>query len=65
MLTTAFSSLAAAPQQGAQRLRDLTVFPTLDLGFKFTFNIKGKLSRISGGSILPDEIAALQSGGIL
>lgn len=61
LLAVVLLSIAAAPQQGKQRLRELAVFPTLNLRIDFNWNCDGLLWRISRGSSLQDEIADLQS----
>lgn len=51
---------AAAPAHGKQRLRELAVLPSVALQCNFKVDIDGNTWRISDGSGLPDDIAALK-----
>jgi tetratricopeptide (TPR) repeat protein len=54
------SSHAAAPQRGADRLRELVIFPAMNLNFDFGFATLGNAWVINGGANLPDQIYQLR-----
>jgi hypothetical protein len=43
-----FLSQAAAPPRGADRLRELVVFPVMHLNFNFEFTCRGKWLQAAG-----------------
>jgi tetratricopeptide (TPR) repeat protein len=56
----AHSLQGAAPLHGKERLRELAVFPVLNLTLQLDFNFSGRQWRISDGRSLADEIAGMR-----
>lgn len=56
----AFSSRAAAPAHGKQRLRELVILPSMDLNFSFAWNFDGNLWRFGSSGDLREDIASFK-----
>jgi tetratricopeptide (TPR) repeat protein len=55
-----FSANAATEPRGADRLRELVIFPEMNLNFAFGLSSQGNYAVISDGENLPDEIVQLR-----
>ena len=53
-------AFAAAPPRGDARLRELVVFPVIDLSFNFGLNFQGNEWVVSKNVDLPSEISRLR-----
>ena len=60
ILALALPAFGAAPPHGAQRLRELVVFPELNLNFNFGLRFNGASWIISDTDDLPDDLARLR-----
>ena len=60
MLTVVLSSHADAPRRGKERLRELALYPAMNLSVQFQYNFNGLELWIADGLGLPDEIARQQ-----
>jgi len=60
ILTAALSLHAAAPPRGNDRLRELVVFPVMNLNFSFYLYLQGNKWVVSENLNLPDEISRLR-----
>lgn len=60
MFAAVFSVNAAAPPRGADRLRELVVFPEMNIGFNFGMSSQGDETVVNKNLDLPTEISRLR-----
>jgi len=61
VLAVSLAAQAAAPPRGPARLRELAVFPKMNLGFTFGFNFRNNTFTLNEDASLPDQIAQVQN----